>query len=455
MAYRQDAAAVPQSATGAPMRVNPPDKHIWGIYGCLVFISIIELYSASSFEISTQGLYAPLKTHLIFLAASFVIMLTLQNIHYAKFVIPTKVLFWFSGLSMIYVAFFGKAVNGAKRAIDFGFFSFQPPEFVKLSTVLMVAYLLGTSQLKKNPKLRSRGIWHAAFAVLFMGATLFTQGLTNTIILMVISVAMMLMGSFDKQALKQVFVVYFCVAVVAVGAKAVMSHMASKDNKPKTELVDAKGNVLPVPEGAYVGNGGGDTRMTDDTWGNRIRTFFSRVPKYEEPITPENIQEMRSYMAQAHGGLTGVGPGNSRETSRLPLAFSDYIFAIVLEDLGFLFGGCTLMVLYLWLLARAYFIFRNCNHIYPGYLVLGCALLITFQALCHMAIVTGAFPVSGQPLPLFSKGGSAMITTSMALGVMLSVSRYSLRDKNATAHERRVETESLPEELRAENVSKI
>lgn len=454
MAYRQDAAPAP-GAAAVEIKANAPDKHIWGIYGCLIFISIVELYSASSFEIATQGLYAPLKNHIIFLAVGFAIMLGLQNMHYAKFVGPTRGLYIVSMGSMVYVSLFGKIVNGARRAISLGPLSLQPAEFVKLSTVLMVAYILGYTQLKKDPRLRTRGTWMAALAVLLMGATLYTQGLTNTIILMVISVSMMVMGSFDRRTFMHVALVYCVVALLAVGVKAYMSHRAEEMKKQEVPvLVDSKGNVYKIPEGATVGSGP-SSRMTDSTWVNRIMNFFDSVPKHRQPITPENLQEMRSYMAQAHGGLTGVGPGNSRETSRLPLAFSDYIYAIIIEDLGFVLGGCGVMLLYIWLLARAYMIARRCNHMYPAFLVTGCAMLITFQALCHMAIVTGAFPVSGQPLPLISKGGTSIITTSMALGVMLSVSRFSVRSKSATARDLRAETEALPEELRAENVSKL
>ena len=161
---------------------------------------------------------------------------------------------------------------------------------------------------------------------------------------------------------------------------------------------------------------------------------------------------MYSYMAQAHGGISGVLPGNSRETSRLPLAFSDYIFAIVVEDWG-LIGGIGLLVLYLALLGRAGAIAARCSRAFPALLVMGMAVMIVLQALFHMAIVTGVFPVSGQPLPLISKGGSSIIVTSIAFGIMLSVSRYAVqsnRQKDINA-----EILELPEELSAENRGKL
>lgn len=154
-------------------------------------------------------------------------------------------------------------------------------------------------------------------------------------------------------------------------------------------------------------------------------------------------------MAQAHGGVYGVGFGNSREASRLPLAFSDYIYAIVVEELG-LVGGVLVLVLYLWLLGRAAGIASRCNITYPALIVMGMAVMIAFQALFHMGIVTGVFPVSGQPLPLISKGGTSIIITCIAFGIMLSVSRTATRHGNRTS-ETREEQEALPEQLRDEN----
>ncbi len=157
-------------------------------------------------------------------------------------------------------------------------------------------------------------------------------------------------------------------------------------------------------------------------------------------------------MAQANGGIIGQLPGNSRETARLPLAFSDYIFAIVVEDWGFL-GGMFLLALYLMLLARAGAIASRCSRAFPALLVMGMAVMIVLQALFHMAIVTGVFPVSGQPLPLISKGGSSIIATSIAFGIMLSVSRFAVQnDKRKDVN---AEILELPAEVATDNPGKI
>ena len=154
-------------------------------------------------------------------------------------------------------------------------------------------------------------------------------------------------------------------------------------------------------------------------------------------------------MAQAHGGLTGVGPGNSRECSRLPLAFSDYIYSIIVEEFG-LWGALILLICYLCLLGRAAMIVQRTSRALASLLVIGIAALITYQALFHMAINVGVFPVSGQPLPLISKGGSATLVMSLAFGIMLSVSRTVANYKNNPAG-----AESLPRGLDAANPTQI
>ncbi|MBD5372438.1 MAG: FtsW/RodA/SpoVE family cell cycle protein [Bacteroides sp.] len=429
--------------------VNPPDTHIWGVYGCIVLLSIIELYSASSFEIAKQGLYSPLVRHVGFLLIGLLLMYGVSKIHYRHFKPITWGLFILSSAAMIWVMLFGQVINGAKRAVNLGFMSLQPAEFIKLSAVLVLALILGRTQLKKDETKRNNGLMWAVLATIFMSALLFTQGLTNTLILMAICCSMLLLGSLEWRKFGIIIAIFAVFAGMAGMVKIIMSKNAADKTEEVTFIMDAKGNKYDIPEAS---GSSATSRMEDNTWSHRIEQFFNTdVPKYEQGINASNLQEMRSYMAQANGGLFGVFPGNSRETSRLPLAFSDYIYAIIIEDLGFIFGGVGVMLLYLWLLARAYMIARRCNMMYAAFLVTGCAVLITVQALFHMAIVTGAFPVSGQPLPLFSKGGTSILVTSIAFGVMLSVSRYSVRNKNASSKELKAEAEALPEELRAEN----
>ncbi len=385
------------------------DKSIWGIFITLCIISVIELYSASSREVAAAGVYGPIMRHCFLLGMGVCIVLLLERLHYKAFFACAWVIAFLSMGMMLYVTLFGEIVNGARRSFSLMGITIQPSEFIKLSAVLVIAQIMSKSQRPKAIGVRTQGVVLSAIMVLLFGGLLFKQGLTNTILLMSISMAMIAIGGTELKKMLCVGLVYAVIGGGVVFAK----FMSEGDSKAK-----------------------GDEIATTD------------VPKYEEEITAKNRQEMYSYMAQANGGVFGVFPGNSRETARLPLAFSDYIFSIIIEDLGFV-GGVGLLILYLWLLARAGIIAKKCHRAFPVLLVMGMAVMIVLQALFHMAITTGTFPVSGQPLPLISKGGTSIIVTSIAIGAMLSVSRTAVQ--NGNRQEVKEELNSLPEELRAEN----
>jgi len=434
-------AATDLSGTGQnqprTLPVNPSDKYIWGIYGALCFFSVIELYSASSREIAAAGIYGPILRHAAMLFVGFLIILAVERIPYRWFIPLTPLFVIVSVVMMIYVMFFGEIINGARRSFNLPGFAVQPAEFIKLSAVLILALIMSRTQMKQG--IRNSGVIASALAVVSFGALLFNQGLTNTILLMSISVSMMIIGGIQWRKLAVVMVAY---GIVAGGAMLYKLGHEQDDTPAPTETTAGALRSDALGADAVKIN-------RTSTWQQRISRYLGdSIPLYDKPIDAKNRQEMYSYMAQANGGVFGVIPGNSRETARLPLAFSDYIFAIIVEDLG-LVGSMFILFLYLSLLARAASIARRCTRTFPALLVIGMAVMITFQALFHMAIVSGVFPVSGQPLPLFSKGGTSILITSIAFGIMLSVSRYAVR--GGSKQEIRQEMDSLPENMRSEN----
>lgn len=432
----QPVAPNPAIAPLAP--VAKGDKHIWGIYIMLCFISIIELYSASSQEVSEAGMdvYGTIVRHIMFLLIGFGIIYTLQRIHYRKiirWIVPFAIL---SVSLMIYTSHFGTMVNGARRSLHIVFFSVYPSEMLKLSAASIVSLVMVHSQLRDRNGVSNRGVVVAAGVILIYCALLAPQGLTNTLLLMCISFSMMVVGGIGVRKLITVLLVYGA----CFGCYLLYTHLRTSADDTQTELASGTDTQESV-------NRTGE-------WQRRINNFFGTgQPKYTQSITSDNRQEMLGYIAQAHGGVLGVGPGNSRETSRLPLAYTDYIYSIIVEELG-LIGGIVILILYLWLLARASAIASNCVRALPAQLVIGMALTIVFQALFHICIVTGVIPVSGQPLPLISKGGTSIIITSIAFGIMLSVSRFAAR-KSTQRKEIKREEEALPEQFRAANPSQL
>lgn len=424
-------AASASAASKEAVEQPKSDKYIWGIYIFLCIISVIELYSASSREVasSSMGVYGPVVRHIFMLGAGCGIIFLIQRVHYRKFIpfIPAFALI--SVVMMCYVMFFGEIVNGARRSFSICGVTIQPSEFLKLSAALIIALIMSRTQIKGGVK-NIGVIWSAIIIMAFSGLLL-KQGMTNTILLMGISLSMMVIGGIEWKKLGMVLLVYMvCCGIFMLIFKS------GDDNE-----VTQQGTTVERVD-------------RSKTWRERIDRYFGNgEPKYKQEINAKNRQEMFSYMAQANGGVIGVFPGNSRETARLPLAFSDFIYSIIVEDMG-LIGGLFVLAAYLLLLGRASAISAKCSRVFPALLVMGMAVMIAFQALFHMAIVTGFFPVSGQPLPLISKGGTSILITSIALGVMLSVSRHAVRN-----HEKRKEINdeinALPEELRAANPTQL
>lgn len=423
---------------GLPKPIAKPDKHIWGIYVALIILSIVELYSASSREVATStiGVFGPLVRHMAMLGLGFLCILGLQRIHYRHFYSWSVIFVFLSVVAMVYCMFFGDIINGARRSFSLLGFSIQPSEMLKISAVFIIAIVAHRTQMKGGG-VTNTGVTVMAAMVMLFGGMLIKQGLTNTLLLMGISISMFLISGVQWKKLGVVIVVY----AMCFGAFMLINKSGSGDEEPVAKEMVHEADKANGTSGKRQG-----------TWAKRLERYFDNQPKYLKEINAQNRQEMYSYMAQANGGVFGVFPGNSRETARLPLAFSDYIYSIIIEDMG-LIGGLAVLVLYLWLMARASGIAARCTRAFPAFLVLGMAVMIVIQALFHIAIVTGVFPVSGQPLPLISKGGSSILVTSIAFGIMLSVSRHTARTGKKDAV--KAEIEALPEDLRTVNPTQL
>lgn len=430
----------------AMAKVRRPDPYLWGIYLMLLVISVVELFSASSTEIVGENVYGPLTRHCLFLVGGLLIVLWLQRTPY---VIICRLSWVFAALSLGLVllsSLIGVEINGAQRAISIGGFTIQPAEIVKLSVVCLLSYILGRNQ--RPGGVSNQGVITAAIVVVVFGASLYKNGLTNMILLMGVSITMMIIGGIPMKKMMYVALAY----IIGAGAVYVVKS-ASPSGTSEFENVKKEQFVASADKGAVMTVGASrEEPVNIDRWDTRIKRIknFIRGVHPNDTISDDNRQVMLAKFAQANGGLLGQGPGNSRESARLPLAFSDYIYSIIVEDTGFV-GGILVLVLFLLMLARAGRIAFKCSRALPAFLILGCAVMIVFQALVHMAIVTGLFPVSGQPLPFISKGGTSVLVMSAALGLMLSVSRFASFTTDGKAI--KAELNALPEDMQAQNFS--
>lgn len=416
------------------------DPWIWGIYLTLVVLSIVESYSASSRDVALYGVYNPIIKQVIYLGigSAFVVGLSRVNYNNKTLLLVLIPLLWvFTLFSLIYVLFFGEVVYGAQRAFTIPVInlSVQPSELAKLSAVTALAYIMAKNQQDRD--VSTKGVAVSSLIVAMFGALMIKSGLTNTLLLMCISGSMFVVGGAKWKKIGAVIMIYAVVACVFYFWKEASDKREENLKKYTTEQVE------DVDKNKVVDR--------HDMRKGRVSNWMRRDSLIYDSINSSNSQEMFSIMAQAHGGLTGVGIGNSRECSRLPLAFSDYIFSIIIEEIGMI-GGVFVLILYLWLLSRAAMIARRCHRVLPALLIIGMASMITFQALFHMAINTGVFPVSGQPLPLISKGGTSILVTSVAIGVMLSVSRTI---SNITDSKNKDEGLKLPSGLDAANPTEM
>ena len=390
------------------------------LYVILVVAGAISIYAATTTSMSQTSIF-DFNTYsgkqFLWIGLSFVFGFSLLLIDRRMYEGYAYLIYGIMIILLILTAFISPNIKGSHSWLKFGAVSIQPAEFAKLSIVTLLSYIFAKTQ--KNRDISNKGLIWAGFVVLVFGGLMVKSGLTNTLLLMAISISMLLIGGAK---FKKIFIVGICFILMAGGFFIIKSHNDEKEQSFKEMQASTPGAMSPQELEEAVADKKGDGTDRTGTWKSRFMKWWNSDSLVYKPITAENQQEMFSRMAQAHGGMLGVGIGRSRECSRLPLAFSDYIFSIIVEETGFL-GGLFVLLLYLSLLGRAAMIVRRSKRVLPSLLVIGMASYITFQALFHIAINVGLFPVSGQPLPLISKGGSSMLAICIAFGVMLSVSR--------------------------------
>ena len=426
------------------------DWTLWACYIILCIVSVVEVFSASSQELRAGSVYLPIASHVRWLLIGLVLMLGLEHIHYKYFKILMLIVAPFAIVLAILTPFIGEVENGAIRAIKVFGISLQAAEPCKFASALLLAYIFARFQ-KKEGGLSMKGIWWGVAVMFMFAALLITQGGSNTLLVLMVSVLMMIIGGLPRKLL----IAGGVVCVIGIGAIIGVHYSKSGDDKSgahQVESVAKKENVKKDSDSFLTA-----VFQRMPTWKRRIDSWLGDgKPEYDKTTdygVGGNSQKHHACMAIAHGNGIGVMPGNSRECSRLQLAFSDFIYAIILEELG-LFGGIVVLLCYLGIVIRAGMIGSKCKNAYSTLLIMGMALMIALQAFYHMSISVGLLPVSGQTLPFISKGGTSIVIMSMAMGVMLSVSRYAV-ERTSEGLKTIDEDDELPQDLRANNPTGI
>ena len=250
------------------------------------------------------------------------------------------------------------------------------------------------------------------------------ENLSTAVLLCTVVFLMMFIGKVPKAQLGKLLGTVMLALALVVTMVMVFGHDEKKEaaQSPKQQLVqqEEKKDETVVEKVFH----------RFDTWKARIDDFLSNdyVPPSEVDITGKDAQTAHANIAIASSNVIGKGPGNSVERDFLSQAFSDFIYAIIVEELG-IFGAVFVCMLYIVLLFRTATIANRCANTFPALLIIGFALLLVVQALFNMAVAVGLVPVTGQPLPLISKGGTSTIINCAYIGVILSVS-YSAKKKD-------------------------
>ena len=396
------------------------DKVIWMVFFFLCMISIIEVFSASSnLTYKSQNYMGPIIYHSLMILAGVVVAVVTLNIPCRYFKLMTPFLLLISGLTLFWVLIGGESINGANRVISIMGFTFQPSEIAKGTMVLVTAQILSAMQ-------REMGADRKAFKYILciLLPTTFLIGIENlstAALLFGVIVLMMFIGRVPMSQMGKL--VGSCAVLAIVGVVLILALGSigdTTDTSSLTETVATNTKAEPNEDNS-IKSGGIFHRFT--TQRNRILKFVDKknVPP-EEYDLEENYQVGHANIAIASADIIGKGPGNSVERDYLPQAFSDFIFAIIIEEMGIL-GATFVVFLYIVLLYRAARIASRCENNFPAFLIMGLWLLLVVQATFNMMVAVGLAPVTGQPLPLISKGGTSTIINCAYIGAILSVSR--------------------------------
>ncbi len=381
------------------------DTTLWIVFLALCAVSAIEMYSASSTLAYKAANYSvPMLRHVRFLAIGILLAYGIHLIPYKYIRVISYLGLILSIFLLIIVQFKGVSENDATRWFEIFGIRFQPSEIAKLSLVIVVADFI--SRIKgDNPQEEKTFFWWIMGLTGVVCFLIFLENFSTALLLFLIVCLMLFIG---RVSLKRLGIIIGAMMVVAV-----MGYFIVKATPAES---------MP---GMF---------KRSHTWVARIDRFFESNEDSEKyVITDETRQQKRASIAIARGGVFGVFPGNSIERDYLPQAYSDFIYAIIVEEMG-LMGGIMVILLYLILLFRAGQIATKCGSVFPALLVIGLSLMVVIQAFISMSVATGLGPVTGQPLPLISRGGTSIVLNCIYFGVILGVTRQ-IKEEQAKSNQ--------------------
>ena len=391
------------------------DKVIWIVFFMLCMISLVEVFSASSnLTYKSNNFIMPIMKHAIMLAVGGFIAVVITNIPCRYFKLTTPFLILISVATLLWVLFAGESINGANRVIEIAGQTFQPSEIAKGTIILSEAQILSAMQTE-------RGADRKAFKYILVIALpmIFLIGLENLSTALLLFASMFLLMFIGRVPWIQLGkLAGICVGFALMGI--LLIEIVGDD----TKVEDSKLTKVEKVEKPKKERGAIEKMFhRADTWKARINKFTDDTEVAPQDYDlDKDAQVAHANIAIVSSNVIGKGPGNSVERDFLAQAFSDFIYAIIIEEMG-LFGAALVVFLYIVLLFRTARIANRCDNNFPAFLCMGLALMLVIQASANMLVAVGIVPVTGQPLPLISKGGTSTIINCAYIGAILSVSR--------------------------------
>lgn len=367
------------------------DRLMWGIILVLSIWGLLAVYSSTG-ALAHQKQGGRTEVYLVqqlsFLLGGFMVMLITHSIHYKYYLKFSKILLYFAYGLLILTFFFGANYNDAQRWLKIPIIglTFQTSDVAKVALILYVARELSLRQ--EDIKDFKKGFLPIIMHVGITSLLIAPSNLSTSLVLFSTCMVIMFMG---RVSIKHIF--YIGAPILTVLFLAILLVLNTPDKYLKNS-----GRVL--------------------TWKHRIENYKSRSSNPDE-----TYQNDHAKIAIANGGILGVGPGGSTERNFLPQAYSDFIYAIITEEYGFV-GAVFMMFLYLLFMYRAFRIIFKSPKAFGALLAVGLSFALVLQALINMAIAVNLVPNTGLTLPLVSKGGTSIVITSFAFGLIMSVSRY-------------------------------
>jgi cell division protein FtsW len=377
------------------------DKVIWAVVVLLALVSMLVVYSSTgllAYRYNRGNTEVYLFRQIMFIAAGLAVIYFSHRVNYTIYSRVARILFIISIPLLIYTLFFGIRLNEGSRWIRLPIINltFQTSDLAKLALFMYVSRLLS----KKQGVIKDfrKGYLPVLLPVVIICVLIAPANLSTALLVGATSMLLLFIG---RASMKHLLITIGAalIPVIILVTVAVAYYDKSEGKSKDLPAILEKGRI--------------------STWISRVQDF---IYPGKEADNEDNYQVNQAKIAISKGGVLGLGPGNSETRNFLPHPYSDFIFAIIMEEYG-LAGGVFIIFVYLIFLFRCIRIFRKCPFAFGAFLALGLSFTLVIQALINMAVTVNLFPVTGVTLPLISMGGSSFLFTCLAIGIILSVAR--------------------------------